>query len=129
MGTLQPGQYGVIAPSTIIGSLPPGTLTLDLGNAHEFIQNGAPDGIALIDGAHPRVLDALSYEGAITAAQIVGFPGPVSLVEGTVLSALTADSNSQNGSLSRLPNGQDANNAATDWSFTPTLTPGSANVP
>ena len=34
------------------------------------LQNGAPDGLALIDTAAPKLLDALSYEGAITAAQI-----------------------------------------------------------
>ena len=33
------------------------------------------------------------------------------------------------GSLSRLPNGTDMNNAATDWNVTTTSTPGIPNVP
>ena len=48
-------------------------------------QNGAPDGVALVDTAAGTLLDALSYEGAITAAQIGS--ATVSLVEGTVLPA------------------------------------------
>ena len=35
-------------------------------------QNGAPDGVALVDTAAGALLDALSYEGAITAAVIDG---------------------------------------------------------
>ena len=50
------------------------------------------------------------------------------LVEGTPLAATVADSNTVNGSLSRLPNRTDTNNAATDWAFTTTPTPGAANV-
>ena len=53
-------------------------------------QNGAPDGVALID-AGGGLLDALSYEGAIEAATIG--TATYSLVEGTVLPAATADSN------------------------------------
>lgn len=79
-------------------------------------QNGAPDGVALIDGSG-TVLDALSYEGEI--------PG---LVEGTTLPASVADSNTVAGSLARLPDGADTNDAATDWAFTPNVTRGAANV-
>jgi hypothetical protein len=89
-------------------------------------QNGAPDGVALLDQAG-TLLDALSYEGEITAATIGG--QTYNLVEGTALPATVADSNTVNGSLSRLPNGTDTNNAATDWAFTTTPTPGAANVP
>jgi hypothetical protein len=90
------------------------------------LQNGAPDGLALYDTESKQVLDALSYEGAITAAQIDG--AVFNLVEGTVLPATVADSNTANGSLIRNPNGQDTNNAASDWAFTTTLTRGTANV-
>ena len=44
-------------------------------------QNGSPDGVALVDTGTGALLDALSYEGAITAAQIGTVT--VSLVEGT----------------------------------------------
>jgi hypothetical protein len=89
-------------------------------------QNGAPDGVALIDTASGALLDALSYEGAITAAQIDG--KTYDLVEGTVLPDTVADSNTVDGSLSRIPDGKDTNDAAADWVFTTTKTPGAANV-
>ena len=89
-------------------------------------QNGAPDGVALIATASGSLLDALSYEGAITAATIDG--QTYSLVEGTALAATVADSNATDGSLSRLPDKQDTNDAASDWAFTSTKTPGAANV-
>ena len=88
-------------------------------------QNGAPDGVALL-GAGGALLDALSYEGAIEAATIGG--STYNLVEGTVLPTATADSNTVVGSLSRIPNGTDTDNAATDWAFTSTVTQGAANV-
>ena len=89
-------------------------------------QNGAPDGVALVDTATDALLDALSYEGPITAAQIG--PVTVSLVEGTVLPPSVADSNTVAGSLARNPDGRDTNDAASDWVFTTTPTPGAPNV-
>jgi lamin tail-like protein len=88
------------------------------------LQNGAPDGIALLQGA--TLLDALSYEGAITAATIGG--QTYNLVEGTVLPAAVEDSNTIAGSLIRNPDGKDTNDAASDWAFTTTVTRGAANV-
>ena len=89
-------------------------------------QNGAPDGVALIDTETDELLDALSYEGSITAAVIDGFT--YSLVEGTALAADVADSNTVAGSLIRHPDGSDSNDAATDWAFTTTVTKGAANI-
>ena len=65
-------------------------------------QNGAPDGVALIDTVTGALLDALSYEGEISAAVIGG--QTYNLVEGTALAATVADSNTVDGSLSRIPN-------------------------
>jgi large repetitive protein len=90
------------------------------------LQNGAPDGVALIAIATGTLLDALSYEGEIRSATIDG--QTYDLVEGTPLPATVADSNTVDGSLSRLPDGSDTNDAATDWAFTTTKTPGAANV-
>ena len=84
---------------TLTGTLAPGGYLVVEVDA----QNGAPDGVALI-GAGGALLDALSYEGAIEAATIGGTT--YDLVEGTVLPAATADSNTVPGSLSRIPNGQ-----------------------
>jgi hypothetical protein len=89
-------------------------------------QNGAPDGIALIDTTAGSLLDALAYEGEIRNALLDG--ETFDLVEGSPLAATVADSNTANGSLSRLPDRTDTNNAATDWGFTTTPTPGAANV-
>lgn len=89
-------------------------------------QNGAPDGVALIDTASAALLDALSYEGPITAVVIDGHS--YSLVEGNPLPATVADSNTAEGTLIRTPDGHDSNDAATDWAFTTTPTPGAANV-
>ncbi len=89
-------------------------------------QNGAPDGIALLDTGTKALLDALSYEGPITAATIGG--EVYDLVEGTALPADVADSNTVDGTLSRIPDGADSGNASADWLFTTTPTPGAANV-
>ena len=107
------------------------TLTGTLGAGAKLVvdvdpQNGAPDGLALVDTAKDTLLDALSYEGAIHTATIDS--KVFDLVEGTVLPVDIADSNTVDGTLARIPDGTDANNAATDWSFTTTPTPGAANV-
>jgi hypothetical protein len=88
------------------------------------LQNGAPDGLALLEGS--TLLDALSYEGAITAATIEGHT--YNFVEGTMLPVTVEDSNTVAGSLIRNPDGKDTNDAAADWAFTTTVTRGSANV-
>jgi hypothetical protein len=88
------------------------------------LQNGAPDGLALLDGS--TLLDALAYEGPITAATIGG--QTYNLVEGTVLPSIVEDSNTVAGSLIRNPDGKDTNDAAADWAFTTTITRGAANV-
>jgi hypothetical protein len=106
----------------LTGSLDPGAYLVVAGDA----QNGAPDGLALVDTDDGALLDALSYEGGITAAVISG--QTYSLVEGTMLPETVADSNTAAGSLSRIPDGADTNDAATDWVFTTTLTRGAANV-
>jgi hypothetical protein len=89
-------------------------------------QNGSPDGVALLDTADGALLDALSYEGAITSAVIAS--RSYDLVEGTMLPASVADSNTIAGSLARLPDKGDTDDAATDWGFTTAMTPGAANV-
>jgi hypothetical protein len=106
----------------LTGTLGPGAYVVVAGDA----QNGAPDGLALVDTDDGALLDAVSYEGGITPAVISG--RTYSLVEGTMLPEIVADSNTAAGSLSRIPDGTDTNNAASDWVFTTTLTRGAANV-
>ena len=104
-GTLAPGDYAVWDTDA---------------------QNGSPDGVALVDTSTGVLLDALSYEGPITAALIAG--AAFDLVEGTMLPADVEDSNTLEGSLARIPNGNDTGDAAADWRFTTTTTRGAANV-
>jgi hypothetical protein len=118
-------QYLVIAGAGV--TVPMTAKKIDPGWTTNAIQNGAPDGIALVDTATMTVIDAFSYEGAITMAQLTGFAATTSLVEGTALATAVADSNTADGSLCRSPNGQDTDNANADWKFCTTLSVGTAN--
>ncbi len=122
-GTLAPGGYAVVANAGVM--LPAGVARFALPD--NTIQNGAPDGVALLRISTGRLIDALSYEGPITAGIFTGVTGTLSLVEGTVLPAATADSNTAPGSLARGPDGRDTDNAAMDWRFASMPTPGAAN--
>ncbi len=121
-GTLPAGGYLVVGAAAVTVAAPSVKILNSMA-----IQNG-PDGVALVDttAGQSALIDALSYKGPITMANIAGL-GVVSLVEGTLL--VTGDSTAKEGSLSRLPNGSDTNNAASDWAFSDTPTPGAANVP
>jgi len=121
---LPAGGYLVIHSITMT-VLPP-AISFPFPAPQDNVQNGAPDGIAIIDVGAGLVLDALSYEGSISAAIIPLLPVPVSLVEGTATAA--ADDNVTAGLvLIRSPNGADTDDAATDWTTATTPTPGSAN--
>jgi len=123
--SLGAGEFLVIAGPGV--SVPTSATALDPQWTSDEIQNGDPDGIALIDSVTHVVIDALSYEGSITAVTIPDFPAPVTLVEGTPLDVNVADSNSTAGSLCRGPTGGDTNNAAADWQFCSSPTAGVAN--
>jgi hypothetical protein len=125
-GSLAAGQFLVVANAGVSANAQ--AKKLDPLWTQDEIQNG-PDAIALIDDVTHTLVDAISYEGAITAATLPGFPAPVTLVEGTALDATIADSNTVSGALCRHPSGQDTNNAATDWRFCTIRTVGSANKP
>jgi len=124
VGSLAAHNYLVIAGSNVTAangnSYDPGW-----GTGGDNIQNGAPDGIALVDTSTNTLIDALSYEGSITMAILPNFPAPVSLVEGTAETA--KDSNTADGSLCRKPDGTDTDNANADWTFCATKSPGAAN--
>lgn len=128
-GVLPAGGYLVIGVASLV--VAPGAIlyTPPGWAASDNIQNGAPDGVALINVTTGAILDRLSYEGPITACNITGITGTVNLVEGTALATAVADSNSAIGALARIPNGSDSNNANVDWKFSTTLTPGAANLP
>jgi hypothetical protein len=127
VGSLAGNQFLVIAGP---GVTPMGnSAKLDPVWSQDQVQNGAPDGIALIDSVTHTVIDAIAYEGAVTMATIADFPAPVSLVEGNAIPVATADNNTATRSLCRNPDGADSGDAATDWAICATPTPGAPNVP
>ncbi len=127
-GTLDGGQYLVIGSTSAVGTVPSSQKKIDLGAVSNLIENGAPDGMALVNTATNKLVDALAYEGAMTSVTLPGV-GATSLVRGTALAATVADSNTALGSLCRLPNGADTNDSNADWKFSTHPTPGAANVP
>ncbi len=120
-GVLAPGAYFVIC--NVNSAVP--NCNLPALAASDSLQNGAPDGLALVDNGALQVISTLSYEGAVTAAVLTGLPGTYNLVNGTPTAL--ADNNTTAGiGLSRLPNGVDTHNDATDWALI-AITPGSEN--
>lgn len=126
-GMLMQGQYLVVGPAALVA--PPGVVKVNFVAVKDSIQNGSPDGIALVDTAAMKVLDALSYEGPMTMTTVTGVPGVTNLVEGMALNANVQDSNDEQRALIRFPNGNDKDNAATDWIVSKKPTPGAANLP
>jgi hypothetical protein len=127
LGSLGAGKYLVIAPDTV--TVPSGVLQLDPLWSQDQLQNGAPDGVVLVDSVTKTALDAIAYEGAITAATLPDFTMPVSHVEGTALDAGVADSNTATKTLCRKANGVDTNNSNADWALCNARTVGTANQP
>jgi len=126
-GSLPAHSYLVLAGPMV--TVPASAIKIDTGwtSTTGTVQNGAPDGVALVDTstATPTLIDALSYEGSITAATLPNLT--TTLVEGTALATTTADSGSVQGTLCRSPDGQDTDNANADWHFCTVLTVGTAN--
>jgi cysteine-rich repeat protein len=103
-------------------AVPPGTLIANFALANNNIQNGAPDGVALVDLAGGTLVDALSYEGSLSGV-ITGL-GTFNLVETTPVTLF--DNGSSSIGMARLPNGSDTGDASIDWVLLPP-TPGAAN--
>ena len=121
-GTLAAGGYLVLAGANVTVTAP--ATKLDPGWIDTFVQNGAPDGILLIDATSSTIIDAIAYEGDIADITPPGFAAPVSLI-GT--STTVADSNTVVASLCRSPNGQDTDTSSADWKVCSVVTPGTAN--
>jgi hypothetical protein len=121
-GMLGVGEYLVIGIAGQTLALPPGVRRVDFTTGGG-IQNGAPDGVAIVRTSDGALLDAFSYEGSITATTIGG--RMYSLVEGTALDSRIDDD--AGGALGRLPNGSDTDDASADWALATRPTPGAAN--
>jgi hypothetical protein len=125
-GSLAAGQYLVVGGGAVTPAA--GALALGFTGSMNQLQNGTPDGIALIDDAANVLVDAISYEGAITTADLSMWGlGTVTLVEGVALNADVKDD--AGGSLCRVPSAKDTGSSAADWALSTTPTPGAANVP
>ena len=112
--SLAAGEYLVIGTSSVIASLPPGTLSITFGAADNNVQNGGSngDGIKLLDGA--TTLDSMSYEAIISG-----------ITEGS--NHAGDDDSGTTQSLGREPNGIDTDQNADDFRLSQTVTPGAAN--
>ena len=109
--TIAPGQFLVLAnagvavdPSAISGLLPSNGL-----------QNGAPDGVKLVNTRTQDVIDSLSYEGDIAGVS-----------EGVGVQAMGSDLG--DGGLGRCPDGADRDDNSQDFSQLEQLTPGQINT-
>ncbi|MEK7951744.1 lamin tail domain-containing protein [Luteolibacter soli] len=127
-GSIPANGYLVIAGGGVTVPAPAVRYTPPLWLSQDMIQNGAPDGLLLLDTSTQQAVDSLSYEGSVTAGRVTGVPGTFNLVEGSPLPASVADGNTPaTGSLGRVPNGSDTDNAAVDWKIYATSSPGTAN--
>ena len=72
-----------------------------------------------------RMIDAVSYAGALHRAVIAGEPAELDACEGSAGAA--SDSNTVAGSLGRSPNGADTGQNGVDFKFIGTPTPGAPN--
>lgn len=117
-GSVAAGGYVIIGSAGL--TVPAGTPFFMLSAA---LQNGAPDAIAVLDASN-AVVDLFVYENGDDSFMATVGGASVEFVRGTHFG--TADSNTMEGSLSRVPNGCFSGNDATDWTFGP-LTPGAAN--
>jgi hypothetical protein len=122
-GRLGPSRRLVVAAPNVTVAEPSRELALPL--PRDNVQNGSPDAAALVHLPRGRVLDAVSYEGAIDAATIDGLPGTWNLVRGDPVTEI--DTNDETGSLCRLPHATDTGDDDRDWALC-TPTPGAANA-
>jgi hypothetical protein len=125
VGTLSPGTYLLVAGSRVSGA--PGSQRLAPAGweSTNRIQNGPADAVVLWDTIGRRVVDAVSYNGALHRALLAGETGEVDAAEGAA--GAPADSNAVSGSLGRVPSGSDTGQNGADFRFLPLPTPGAAN--
>lgn len=106
--SLAPGDYFVVCANAATVA----NCDLDDSPDTNFIQNGAPDAVAL--SFNGTLIDAVSYEGDTGAPYTEG--------SGAGLEDAGVD-----GSISRCPDGADTNQNNVDFVFTGTITPGAEN--
>ncbi len=121
-GMLPAGGYLVVADAGVVVD-PQATVVLLPDN----VENGPTDAVAIYDANSNVVVDAISYEGAVSAVDINGTDFDLGMLEGGS-PTVTDNGSVATFSLVRLPNGTDTNVADADWKGTTALTPGASNV-
>jgi cytosine/adenosine deaminase-related metal-dependent hydrolase len=107
---LAPGGFLVVGNAAMLANVPDGVLTMVL--PANGLQNGAPDGVLLVD-ADGEVVDSVAYEGNMDGVT-EGMP-PVATDTGA-------------GALVRCPDGADSDDNAADFTLANVSTPGAANA-
>lgn len=108
--SLPAGGFLVVRSSTVVPAA--GALSVIFASAQDNVQNGAPDGMRLLQGL--TVLDSLSYEGVV--------PG---ITEGSLGAGTDNPASPQ--ALARSSSGADSDDNDADFAPIGTLTPGAAN--
>lgn len=125
-GTLPAGGFLVVASPSLV--VPEGAAVVRFTAATDNVQNGEPDGIALVSSS--AVVDSLSYEGGITAVPLGSPYGTVNLVPPGGGDPDLADANDDpSPSLARRLDGVDTGKDSDDWMVSSTPTPGTPNQP
>jgi hypothetical protein len=127
--TLAAGAYLVVGSTSVVTGPAASCSHIDFGSGGNVVQNGSPDGVALFDTSTHELIDSLAYEGGFTGQINEGTTPTYSFnfLEGAADTAGLADSNNAPASLSRLPDGTDTDNNATDFQVTATPTPCAVN--
>jgi cysteine-rich repeat protein len=127
--SLPPGTAIVVAPAGLVATLPAGVFSITVvPPSAGFIQNGAPDAIALFDLAAHQIVDGLAYEGPVNGAVIQGETGTFNFTEGTSTATSPLDPGTGLQSLVRRgPNARDTQDNSSDFTLTTTPSPGLAN--
>jgi endonuclease I len=98
--SLAAGKYLVVGTSTVVNNLPGGVLSVTFGAADNNVQNGGSNGDAILLRDGTTTLDSMSYEA---------------LVNGLTEGSNHAGEESDDDSLSRVPNGIDTNQNGNDF--------------
>jgi hypothetical protein len=125
-GSLGADGYLVIGGPRVAAAPGAVKLTPDGWELSNRIQNGPSDALMLFDTIGNRVIDTVSYGGALRRVILAGDSTERDATEGAA--GAPADSNAATGSLGRFPDGQDTGQNGVDFRFGPLVTPGGPNM-
>jgi cysteine-rich repeat protein len=124
---LAPGEYLLIGPAAVLNGVTAANVKKITSTL--AIQNGDPDAVGIYNKAEDKLVDSFSYGGKTENAGIAGTTTKFNFQEGAASTTTLKDSNTVEGSLSRVFDGLDNDVNAEDFVFASTPTPGAPNVP